>query len=144
MSFFADTSAVFKLYVEEERFAEVRALSSIWVVSHLARVEFAAGLWRKVRMGELRPVTANSIWSGFVNDWAGLGPGLHYSIVAFSDALSTRAAGLCATRRLRAYDSVQLASALVGRATGADISRFVCFDTNLNAAAAAEGFETFD
>jgi hypothetical protein len=50
------------------------------------------------------------------------------------------AAARAASHRLRAYDAVQLASALAAREADADCDSFACFDSDLREAAAASGF----
>jgi hypothetical protein len=64
-------------------------------------------------------------------------------VIQVDRAIFTRAAALCRVRPLRAYDAVQLACALVLRddnlATGQPAPTFVCADTTLLSAAAAEG-----
>ena len=58
-------------------------------------------------------------------------------------SIITRAADLCRTHPLRAYDAIQLACVLTRRdddlATGLPTPTFVCADTILLAAATAEG-----
>jgi predicted nucleic acid-binding protein len=71
-----------------------------------------------------------------------------YTIVQVDRSLLIRAATLCRTYPLRAYDAVQLACALTRRdddlAAGALAPIFVCADANLLTIAAAAGFATKD
>ncbi|MGH3855031.1 MAG: type II toxin-antitoxin system VapC family toxin [Pseudonocardiaceae bacterium] len=60
---FADSSALVKLYADEQDHQVVRGLGSL-VVSALARVEVPAAIWRKHRMGELDPVDAAASLAG--------------------------------------------------------------------------------
>lgn len=55
-------------------------------------------------------------------------------------AVLEAAARLCAVHGLRAYDAVQLASALAVRDAVPECRTFAAFDRQLRAAAAAEGF----
>jgi hypothetical protein len=51
------------------------------------------------------------------------------------------AARLVATHGIRAYDAVQLASAIAARDVDSDCATFACFDRPLRRAAMAEGFD---
>jgi uncharacterized protein len=66
-----------------------------------------------------------------------------YIVIAVDRSIITRAADLCRTHPLRAYDAIQLACALTRRdddvADGLPAPTFVCAATALLAAAAAEG-----
>jgi predicted nucleic acid-binding protein len=53
LSAFADSSALVKLYADEDGYQQVRGMASI-AVAQLARVEVPAALWRKQRLGELK------------------------------------------------------------------------------------------
>lgn len=61
---FADTSAIVKLYADEEGHREIRALP-VLVISALAWVEVPATLWRKQRMGELSADDASVLAAQF-------------------------------------------------------------------------------
>ena len=51
------------------------------------------------------------------------------------------AARLVATHGIRAYDAVQLASAIAARDADSDCATFACFDQPLRRAATAEAFD---
>ena len=57
-------------------------------------------------------------------------------------AILDRAADTAAAHGLRAYDAVQLASAIVARTADPDLTSFACFDDRLSDAARIEGFTT--
>jgi predicted nucleic acid-binding protein len=63
-----------------------------------------------------------------------------FVVVALSPEVLELAANLAGIRGLRAYDSVQFASALAARAAEPSLDRFACFDVDLRAFAAADGF----
>ena len=65
-----------------------------------------------------------------------------FAVVALTDSVLEAAALACARHGLRAYDAVQLASALVARTADADLETFLCYDRRLAAVAAQEGFAT--
>ncbi len=134
---FADSSAVVKLYADEVGAADVRALP-VMVVSALARVEVPAALWRKSRTGELSAVDAGILCAAFEADW--FDDGGVFVAVAVRKVVLEHAARLVAAHRLRAYDAVQLATAVVARDADPDVGSFACYDDELNAAAAREGF----
>ena len=115
-------------------------LSAI-AVSALARVEVPAALWRKHRRGELEMTTAASLAARFAHDYAGGGErNPRFAIVPVVPALLDTAAQLVATAGLRAYDAVQLASAIAARGVDAGIDTFACFDADLRRAAALHDF----
>lgn len=137
---FADSSAVVKLYVDERGSAAIRRRErgEPFVVSALARVEIPAALWRKVRTQDIDAADARLLTTAFEVDWYGttaIAP--RFPIVAASSALMADAARLCETHDLRAYDAVQLASALA--VTSDEPVEIACFDKRLLVAAEAEG-----
>ncbi len=126
-----------KLYVAEPEHERVRRLSDL-TVSAVAQVEVPAALWRKQRTGELSVGETRLLTEAFADDVEGPGP--RFAIVGVSPGILDRAARLVARHPLRAYDALQLATALAVAATVPG-TRFVSFDTQLNAAAAAEGLQ---
>lgn len=137
MTTFADSSALVKLYADEDLAQEVRSLD-LFVVASVARVEVPAALWRKVRMRELAEDDAAVLTRAFEVDWNDLlGP---YVVVALAPSVLTKAARLVAAHGLRAYDGIQLASAQAARAADPRVDEFLTFDRGLLSAAAAEGF----
>lgn len=129
-----------KLYVPEKGAAHVRGLRDI-VVSQLMRVEVPSALWRKARTGELGGAQVEILVDrlGFdLDGWAGTPP--RFAVVSVTDELLDHAVASIRRHALRAYDAVQLASAMAAREADASCSEFVCFDDQLSAAASAEGF----
>jgi len=137
---FADSSALVKLYADEPGHEQVRELSQL-VVAQLARVEVPSAIWRKQRLGELGPEAAGVLTAAFEADWYGTDEDPpRFSAVSATIALLDEAARLCAVHGLRAYDAVQLASAVAVRTVLPECSTVVVFDRQLRTAAAAEGF----
>lgn len=135
---FADSSALVKLYADEPGFEVIRSIIEPMVVSHIARVEVPAAIWRKHRMGELTIEDARILVSAFEFD-------LHGDLAAFvpvavTSAILDDAARLVATHGLRAYDGLQLASATAARQHVPGCRTFAAFDADLRRAAAVEGF----
>ena len=131
-----------KLYADEEHHAEVRALadSSGFVVSLLARVEVAAAIWRKVRMGDLRAGSAAVRVAAFEADFFGAESfPSRFAVVGLGTAVLDDAARMVGTHGLRAYDAMQLAAARAA-AADPDLRTFAAFDHTLSRAAAVEGF----
>lgn len=118
----------------------VRRLSGI-VVSALARVEVPAALWRKHRLGELAAEEAGVLVEEFEWDWFGSSEqDGGFAVLRVTDAILEEAARSVARHPLRAYEAIQLASALVARSVDEDLTEFSCFDVALASAARAEGF----
>jgi uncharacterized protein len=141
LSTFADSSALVKLYADEAGHQQVRGMTGI-AVAQLARVEVPAALWRKQRMGELSAEDARLLTVDFEADYFGTNSELpRFAAVAITGRLLDEAARLCASHGLRAYDAVQLSSALAVRRVDATCLTFAGFDRSLRTAAATEGFQ---
>lgn len=110
-------------------------------MSGLARVEVPAAIWRKHRLGELSIEDAAVLVEEFEWDWFGKPPGeLGLAVLDVTDEILDEAVRSVARHPLRAFDAVQLASALAARAADASLTDFACFDEGLANAARAEGF----
>jgi predicted nucleic acid-binding protein len=133
---FLDTSALVKRYADEPGSDLVREITEVIVIASIARVELAAALWRKHRMGELAAEDVRLLGTQFDHDH--IGPDAALVVAAVDRDTFGRAATLVSRHPLRAYDAVQLATALaVDDAVGG--CRFGCFDATLADAASAEG-----
>ncbi|TAM87278.1 MAG: PIN domain-containing protein [Jatrophihabitans sp.] len=140
MTAFADSSAIVKLYADEDGHQTVRRSRDL-LVSVLARVEVPAAIWRKQRAGELSSGHATVLTADFEADFFGdPTTAARFTVVAVTAAILDGAARACAVHGLRAYDAIQLASATAVRAAVPDCTTFAAFDRSLRAAAAAEGF----
>ena len=129
-----------KLYADEAGHEAVRGLDTL-VVSALARVEVPSALWRKTRTGELEDSSASTLVRAFEMDFHGGGDSeSRFTIVALSEPILVAAAHESARGALRAYDAVQLASALTVRDLDPLCSQFACFDADLRRAAGHAGF----
>jgi predicted nucleic acid-binding protein len=137
VSTFADSSAVVKLYADEEGHESVRSLDAM-VVSAVTRVEVPAALWRKHRMGELDVHDARTLVQAFEHDLAG--PAGRLVTLQLTNEILDTAAELTAIHGLRAYDAIQLASARAARLIDPTCSTFAVFESELSVAAAREGF----
>ncbi len=98
-------------------------------------------LWRKVGTGALESTDAAVLTRAFEADRTGvLDRPPRFSVVAVTGELLDRGARLVAVHPLRAYDAVQLASAIAARRADPSCRRMLCMAGHLTRAAAAEGF----
>ena len=148
MYYFFDSSALIKRYIPETGSAWVQAIAAprignTVVIAQITQVEVVSGAMRRVRNGEISSRTARTLR---------LRVGRHvsreYMVIHLGEYVVERAQGLLETHILRAYDSVQLASALEANkqlmTAGLSPLIFVSADRPLLTAAAAEGFTTDD
>ncbi len=121
----------------------MRSIAAPIVVSALARVEVPGAIWRKHRSGELDQEDALVLARSFAADYAGTRDAPSRLLaVRVADRILERAASLTGEYGLRAYDAVQLSSALAARRIDERCATFASFDQDLTAAAAEEGFDT--
>lgn len=110
-------------------------------MSGLARVEVPAALWRKHRLGELSAADAAVLVQEFEWDWFGEPTKeVAFAVLDVAEEILDEAGRSVARHPLRAFDAVQLASAIVARTQDASLTEFACFDERLADAARAEGF----
>ena len=100
-------------------------------------MEVAAALSRKERSGALSSDDAGVLLAAFEADWHDFPS--PFVPVAVAEQVMEESAALSRRHGLRAYDAVQLASAVSARAAGVDVDVFLCFDDELGEAAAREG-----
>jgi hypothetical protein len=129
-----------KLYADEPGHRAIRALHLL-VVSAVTRVEVPSALWRKARTRALDHDVAGILVSAFELDFHGSDNSQpRFAAVSLTEPVLVAAAREAARHALRAYDAVQLASALAVRGTDPRCSDFACFDAELRRAAGREGF----
>lgn len=138
MTAFLDSSALVKRYADEVGSDLVQSVSAPVIASDLAAVEVPAALWRKHRIGQVSAADAQILCRRFLTDISPSSPASNAILIEVGRDILSAAIDLVARHPLRAYDAVQLASALaasrlVGRC------RFGCFDKQLSDAAVAEG-----
>jgi uncharacterized protein len=138
---FADTSALIKRYMREPGSDWLRGelIHHKVVIAPLTPIELAAALGRSFRQGLISQFTffqARQVFLLHLNTGK-------YQVVDWQKAISDEAMRLTFRQELRAYDAVQLATALVASA-GTDRSRFIFLtaDTGLERVAQAEGLLT--
>lgn len=140
MIWFADASALVKRYVNE--------VGSYWLRRELAHhqifmaeitsVEIVAALGRRFRQGDISQFALYQARKRFLTHRAKQ----QYQIIKMNTPIIDEAMRVAVVHDLRAYDAVQLATALV-TAKGVERNRFffVSADAQLEAASAAEGLQ---
>ena len=136
MILYCDTSALVKLYAQEQHSEWVReqvTLASSCVVSQMAWVEANAAFGMKRRTEEITPAEQRSALKRLTREWP------MFTRMAIDMSILHEAAELALRFGLRAYDSVQLASASRGFQQIGNSFAFCCFDKQLNKAAGDMG-----
>jgi predicted nucleic acid-binding protein len=143
-SYYLDTSALVKLYFEEEgtagvvdliRDAEIGRI----IILEIALLEFRSALRRKERRGDISAFDANSALARLEQQAASL-----YRVESLTPTVANEAARLIDLYPLRTYDAVQLAGCLAVRSSVLPPLTFVCADYRLCAAANLEGVATIN
>ena len=143
-----DTSALCKRYVQETGTAWVRALVApaaghTLLTARITMVEIYSALARRRREGSVPSADCNIAAQAFTAHSA-----TEYEFVELDLGVVALARDLLERHPLRAYDVVQLASALVAnqalRSAHLAPLVFLSADDRLNAAATAEGLNTDD
>lgn len=132
---YLDTSALVKLYVQEDGSSRVERLvadATVVATARVAYVEARAAFARHRRDGALTAPALRRVIQLLDTDWG------CYTIVEVSEPLVRQAGALAERRALRAYDALHLAGALE-IAGGTTETVFACFDERLTLAARREG-----
>lgn len=146
--YFFDSSGIVKRYVSEVGTAWVRGLTdpasgNDLYIAALTGVEVVSAVTRRLRRGEVSSPDAATAITDFRAHYASVYPLLRASPVILAHAMN-----LVGEYSLRAYDAVQLATALQVRARCLLESipgpLFISADAALNAAASAEGLAVDD
>lgn len=140
MILFCDTSALVTLHVNEEFSEPMLNLGSradVIAVSRIAWAKTMAALARRAREVPADATLIESCKDGFRQAWAS------YAIVEINQTLVELAGDLADAFALRAYDSVQLASARTLKQHASDDVILACFDRRLQKAATIMGIESY-
>lgn len=141
--FFLDSSALTKRYLHEIGSGWVSAITHplaghVVVVAEITRVEVAAALAARCRAGAIALRERDDLVSLLLRHFDA-----EYQIVAIEPAVTSQAVALTQRHRLRGYDAVQLAAALLANqpliAAGLPALTFIAADEDLITAARAEG-----
>ncbi|MEO7911181.1 MAG: type II toxin-antitoxin system VapC family toxin [Roseiflexaceae bacterium] len=142
-SFYADSSVLIKRHIREVGTDWVQALADPAIgnaitTARVSIVEVWSALNRRAREGNLAP----SDYTRSTVDFAALSA-TEYTLIDLTAGIATRAQALLERHPLRAYDAVQLASALFANdlliAMEQPALTFLCADDRLLNAAQAEG-----
>ena len=139
MTLYLDTSALVKLYVEEEGAPVVRnavAQAELVATAAIAYVEARAAFVRRHHEGGLSTAEYRRVIRALDSDWA------RYLVVEVVDSLIRDAARLAEVHRLRAYDAIHLASAAAVHGRLAEPVTFASWDAGLEKVARREGLES--
>lgn len=141
MIIYCDTSALMKVYALEQysdwtlkQVASARPCT----VSQVTWVEMCAALALKGRTNQITSAQVTSAMHRLKTEWGG------YTQLAIDNALIATAGELALAFGLRAYDSLQLASAARVHHYSSEAMSLCCFDRQLNAAAVALGIHTLN
>ncbi len=147
-SYFLDTSAIIKRYVDEigsEWVTEVcqPSTENTIIISQITLVEAVAAFCRKAREQQLSQRISETERDKIIENFRRHAK-RQYNMVRVIPTIYTQAGELCRIHRLRAYDAMQLACALKTRTTLAPLGiapTFVTADINLLNIAQAEGLD---
>ncbi len=140
--FYLDSSALAKRYMREVGTSWVMAMldpaaGHIILISEITRVEVAAALAARHRAGAITQAERDQFVSLLLHHCVN-----EYHAVPTAPALLNRALNLTQTYRLRGYDAIQLATALVVNqqytSAGLATLRFITADADLVQAAQSE------
>ena len=143
-SVYLDTSALVKLYIEEEGGARVVALTADRdaiqaVILDITLIESRSAIRRRQRQGDISSADADRVLKQIEDDATGM-----FLVQPCTSAVMEEAARLLDRHPLRAYDALQLAGCLVVRNDVPGPLTFVCADIRLCEAASLEGVNTLN
>ncbi len=145
-NFFLDSSGVVKRYVLETGSEWVSRISdpdsgNTIVIVRITIAEVVAAFWRKVREGAIPPQEAKTLTEEFTEHVR-----TQYFVLEVTPEVINEAVRLIEQHKLRGYDAVQLASAILlhrrRQQLGLTSLIFVSADEDLLADAQAEGLVT--
>lgn len=143
-SFYFDTSALVKLYVEEAGSDKVLSVAedrekNRLVVLDISRIEFLSAVRQRQRDGDIDEADATAMVKQFDQDG-----GAAYVIQPLDAKVMQEAARLLDKHPLKAQEALQLAGCLVACASVPSPVTFVCADSDLCASARSEGFRVLN
>ena len=138
MILYLDTSALFKLYVDEEGSDAIHAAVASAESVAACRIAWAEAMSALARRGREVPADQEALEQArqaLRNDWP------KFLVLEISQRVVEQAGDLADTFALRGYDSVQLAAAHVLQRQGQLPVTFACFDKRLTKAAKVLGLD---
>lgn len=135
---YCDTSALFKLYIDEVGTSQMKALCATkptLFVAEITWAEMRAALAQRIRLNLTPSIEVDAALTRLRAEW------VQFSKIAVGPALIEKAGDFAAGFGLRAYDSVQLAAAhQLHQVLDGDM-QWCCYDKQLNAAAQLLGMK---
>jgi predicted nucleic acid-binding protein len=137
---YADTSSLFKIYLQEP---DTRAVITLvtsadrLTTSMVAYAEMRSSLSRGLREGRISRAEHGYLVGELNRDWR-----RRIETIELTDRISFRAGDLSQTYALRGFDAIHLASALTLQEGLDELVTFSAFDDRLNGAALACGLAT--
>lgn len=141
MILYCDTSALIKLYLQEESstlMLDQAATASLLVSCRISWAEAIAAMARRARETPKDASTIALAQQRFQTQWN------HFAIVEVTQTLVELAGNYADTFALRGYDSVQLAAARIVQESSSDSLQFACFDERLCKAAKVLGMQVIE
>ena len=141
-SFYLDTSALVKLYIQEQGTAQVLELAQNLdhnqiIILDIALLESRSAVRRRERQNDISSLDASRSLTQLEEDAFSL-----YLVQPATPVVIQEASRLIDNHPLRAYDALQLAGCLVVRNRVTPPLTFVCADVRLCETAAFEGLPT--
>ena len=136
MILYCDTSALVKLYIAEDRSAEVKSLAEeaeAVAVCRIAWAEYHAAAARRAREITADQEAMERAREALAADWR------HYVVMDVTQKVVERAGDFADAFALRGYDAVQLAAAAEAMEVSGQDLTFACLDRRLNKAAGLLG-----
>lgn len=141
MILFCDTSALVKLYVQEqasERVRELTQLATMVAISRLAWAEAMSAFARRVRDNPAEAPAIESARYALRKNWP------DFAVVDVTQPVVELAGDYADTFALRGYDSVQLACGRILQEAVSETFCFGCFDVHLAKAAGVLGMQSVE
>jgi predicted nucleic acid-binding protein len=141
MIVYFDTSALVKGYIEETGSRDVHALlddqATIPGSAIIIEVEMAAALQKAVRLYNINDTLVAESWQDFLDDWSA------FTHIQVSESLVSKASRIAFDYKLRGYDSLHLAAALLWQESLAAPVTLATFDRELWLAVREAGLEAW-
>ena len=138
MIVYLDTSALVKLYIEEEGTDMVKEITGKADVVATSRISFAEARSALVRCQDEKVISGNNYRQCITNlksDWE------MYLVLDASETVIQIAGELIENYRIRGFDGIHLASGLVLMRQVNEVVNFMCWDSKLWHAAKKEEFK---
>ena len=143
-SYYFDTSALLKFYIQEEGSKVVASLmqnieSDRISILDITLLESRSAVRRRAREGNMSEREASRVIDRIYKDGASV-----YLVQPLNPSVTEEAIRVLDTHPLRTLDALQLAGCLIIGRNMSEQLTFVCADTRLNSAARLEGLVTFN